>query len=141
VSQVFSVGFLHYVGPIIAITAIISSFLGTFLGTREALNGLVAKVVARGSDTSKVNMKKVDVATVVIIFVMLWFFAVKNLKVLSILGAMSAPLIAAMLYILPLIVVYRAERFKRFRSKQLLFWYAIGGILIIFGDLIASFLK
>ncbi|MGR5470750.1 aromatic amino acid transport family protein, partial [Vibrio astriarenae] len=87
--------FIAMLGPLVAFVAITSSFLGHFLGACESLNGLITK----HSDMPK---QRVDRLSVVILFISIWIAAILNPSILGMMEALSGPVIAMILFIMPM---------------------------------------
>ena len=104
------------VTSIVGITAISSSFLGYYLGAREGLSGLIRQCYSR---SGKGAPQKRHLNRVINIFYILslWLVGYLNLGVIDIMGAIAAPLMAVILYIMPVYAARKAEALKPYRSK------------------------
>lgn len=134
-SDHFKIGFLHYLGPIIAITAILSSFLGVFLGTLESFNEgfrQLANLIKPGAHKI-IGDHRINLTSSIVVFIILWIIAVFNLKVISILGLLTAPCIAALIFVLP--AVYKIYTTKKidFKKNVSVYILVIVGLITIFG--------
>ena len=116
--------FIATLGPLVAFIAITSSFLGHFLGARESFNGLVTK-------QTKLPAKTADKLGVVIMFFAIWFCAVKNPSILDMMDQLSGPIIAMILFIMPMIAVYKVPALRKYRNRSsTLFILAIGSLAV-----------
>lgn len=112
--------FIATFGPLVAFIAITSSFLGHFLGARESFNGLVTK-------QANLSMKSADKIGVAIMFLAIWFCAVKNPSILDMMDQLSGPIIAMILFIMPMIAVYKVPALHKYRGRfSTLFVLAVG---------------
>ncbi|UTV30927.1 HAAAP family serine/threonine permease [Photobacterium atrarenae] len=110
-------------GPLVAFIAITSSFLGHFLGARESLNGLLAK-------NTKLGSKSADRLGIAVMFVTIWIAAVVNPSILGMMEALSGPVIAMILFILPTYAVYKVKGMEKYRSWTNIF-VLVTGVLAI----------
>ncbi len=115
---------LAYVGPLVAFVAITSSFFGHFLGARESFNGLVVK-------HSNLTHKKADKLGVALMFIAIWVCAVYNPSILGMMEAISGPIIAMILFIMPMIAVYKVESLKQYRGKSSTYFILLVGALAV----------
>lgn len=116
--------FIATLGPLVAFIAITSSFLGHFLGARESFNGLVTK-------QTKLTAKVADKLGVAVMFVAIWFCAVKNPSILDMMDQLSGPIIAMILFIMPMIAVYKVPLLSKYRNRlSTLFILAIGSLAV-----------
>lgn len=116
--------FIVLLGPLIAFIAISSSFLGHFLGARESFNGLVRK-------HSSLSPKATDKAGIVFMMLSIWGAAVMNPSILGMMEAFSGPVIAMILFIMPVIAVYKVESLRRYRGKVSNHFILVVGVLAV----------
>ncbi len=128
---------LRFVGPLVAICAILTSFLGYYFGAKESARNLIrAYLVAKmGNDKTIecnqiVNSPKVLYSINLFIGVFLVVVAVMNFNVETVLGMICGPIIAIILYITPFLIFCFAPFYKNYRG--IYFWSLIlGGILVV----------
>ncbi len=116
--------FIGTLGPLVAFIAITSSFLGHFLGARESLNGLVTK-------HSKLAYKSADKLGVIVMFFAIWGCAVINPSILDMMGALSGPVIAMILFIMPTVAAYKVKALAQYRGQVGTYFIFITGMLAI----------
>ncbi|MGY0614446.1 aromatic amino acid transport family protein [Vibrio sp. FJH11] len=116
--------FIATLGPLVAFVAITSSFLGHFLGARESLNGLLTK-------NSNLSQRRVDMITVVVLFLSIWIAAILNPSILGMMEALSGPVIALILFIMPMIAVYKIEALKQYRGKLSTYFVLMTGVVAV----------
>jgi serine transporter len=108
----FSTPFISYCGPIVAFLAIVTSYFGHYLGAREGLNGLIAKQLRTAG--KPVDMKKINLFTVWFIVLTTWLVATLNPSILSIIESLSGPIIAAILFIMPMYAIRTVPAMRRY---------------------------
>ncbi len=117
-----------WLAQIVAIVAISSSFFGHYMGTREGLQGMmVNRAKAQGKT---VNTKTVDRAIIVFITLSLWAVAYANVSVMGMIESMVAPILAMILFILPVLAVKKVPSMKKYESKVNVFTLIMGIIAI-----------
>jgi serine transporter len=122
-----------YTLPIIAFLAISSSYFGHFAGTREGICGIIKQLATWNNPElkEKINIKKIKIVCTIILVALLWIFSVYNLSVLSIIGAVSSPIIAIYAYLMPIILMKKVPRLRIYQSKWAAFVFVIGIITIV----------
>jgi len=125
--------FIATLGPLVAFIAITSSFLGHFLGARESFNGLVSK-------QAHMNPKLVDKIGTVIMFFAIWYCSVINPSILDMMDKLSGPIIAMILFIMPMIAVYKVPSLHKYRNRLSTLFVLTIGALAVFA-LIYSMIK
>ncbi|MBK1971097.1 serine/threonine protein kinase [Campylobacter sp. TTU-622] len=118
--------FLAYIAPIIALVAMSKSFLGHYLGSQEGLNGVLYKI----SD-GKIQGKIANTITGIFTFLIAWFVAYKNPSAIGIIESIGGPVLAILLFLMPVYCIYRFDLLKKFRSKALDIFIVIIGLIAI----------
>lgn len=118
--------FLAYFAPIIAFIAMSKSFLGHYLGAQEGLNGLLYK-----ASSGTIKGKTANIITGIAIFCIAWFVAYKNPPVITIIESIGGPVLAILLFLMPVFCVYRFDVLKKFRNPIFDIFIAIMGLLAI----------
>lgn len=116
--------FISTLGPLVAFVAITSSFLGHFLGARESLNGLLSK-------NSNLPQRRADKISVVVLFISIWIAAIMNPSILGMMEALSGPVIAMILFIMPMMAVYKIASLKDYRGKLSTYFVLLTGIVAV----------
>lgn len=140
-SLAFDQPVLMYLNPLIAILAIVSSYFGHFVGTREGLIGIIVRLICwKNPEKSKtMQTKSLTLAMTAALMLGLWFLAVHNPPVLKIIGALSSPIIAVYAYLMPVILMRRVPRLIIYRSRLAGFIF-IMGIVGIVGEFTGTYL-
>ncbi|WP_321462631.1 aromatic amino acid transport family protein [uncultured Vibrio sp.] len=116
--------FIATLGPLVAFVAITSSFLGHFLGARESLNGLLTK-------NANLAHRRADKVSVVMLFISIWIAAIMNPSILGMMEAFSGPVIAMILFIMPMIAVYKIESLSKYRGKLSTYFVLMTGVIAV----------
>ncbi|MED7787981.1 aromatic amino acid transport family protein [Francisella sp. 19X1-34] len=131
---------LDILAPLIVFTAIISSFIGCYIGSKEALKYLF-KYFLRNICNKEISESKINRICVGLIFIVLWICTICNFKILNIIGILVAPTVAFLLYILPVIIIYKNIKCKAYRRVIIDSALFIMGLVIIFGYVIGLLIR
>ena len=131
----FNSPFIAYFAPFIAFLAISTSFFGHYLGAREGLNGLLSK--ARGN--APTNSKAYRTGVTLFFFVTLWVTATLNPSVLGLIERLSGPVIAIILFLMPMYAIARVPAMQRYRGAFANVFVALMGTVTV-ASLVAGFI-
>jgi serine transporter len=133
ISLHYSTPLFLYTLPLLAFLAISSSYFGHFAGTREGFCGIITQIVAgnRPELKKKINLRKMKIVCTIMLVALLWVFAVYNLSILSIIGAVSSPIIAMYAYLMPVILMKKVPRLRIYQSKWAAFVFIMAVIAIV----------
>ncbi|MDR0617534.1 MAG: amino acid permease [Endomicrobium sp.] len=131
-----------YIFPTVAFLAIASSYFGHFTGTREGLSGVIIRIVTflvKPSYKEKLNSNTIPIKLIstLLLFAFLWILAVYNPSILTIISALSAPIIAMYAYLMPIIMMKKVPRLRVYRSKLAALVF-IMGILTMVGYVVGK---
>ena len=101
---------ISLMGPMVAFAAITSSYFGHFLGAHEGLVGLVKS----RSDMPKSKIEKISLGFIV---VTTWIVAVVNPSILGMIETMGAPMIAAILFIMPIFAMQKVPAMAKYKTS------------------------
>ncbi|MGG2067362.1 amino acid permease [Bacillus sp. S14(2024)] len=123
--------------PLIAFTAITKSFLGHYIGAYEVMRDMIIKV---GKKRGK-NMGEKTVKTMILTFVVLtcWYVAYANPSILGIIDALSGPLVAAILCLLPMYAIHKVPVLAKYKGKASNVFVIIIGILTVLASIKSLF--
>lgn len=116
--------FIVVLAPIVAIIAIASSFFGHFMGAKESLHDIVIK-------RTKFKSSDINKAGNIFMFFSLWLVAIINPSILSMIELISGPVIAMVLFILPMMAVYKVKSLKIYANHISTYFVLIIGFLTI----------
>ncbi|MCG6227316.1 aromatic amino acid transport family protein [Vibrio furnissii] len=101
---------ISYLGPIVAFAAITSSYFGHFLGAHEGLVGLV-------KSRSAMPISKIEKISLAFIVVTTWIVAIVNPSILGMIETMGAPMIAAILFLLPVFAMQKVPAMAKYKTS------------------------
>lgn len=132
-ANIHSSPMISYLGPIVAFAAITSSYFGHFLGAHEGLVGLVK---------SRSNMAETKINKVSLLFIVLttWIISIINPSILGMIESMGAPMIAAILFIMPIYAMRKVPAMAKLKTSTFAqIFTAICGVAAITSVIYASF--
>jgi len=137
-STMYEARMLKYFAPFIAIFAIITSFLGYYIGAKEIAKNLIKKYLQSSKNNlsiddvlEKANSRKTLLMINVAIGIVLLFVAVANMNIEKIMQEVCGPLTAIILYFVPFYILKTSPKYKNFGKFGLWFLF-LGGFLLIF---------
>ncbi|WP_104697048.1 MULTISPECIES: aromatic amino acid transport family protein [unclassified Helicobacter] len=107
------------IAPVVAFVAMGKSFFGHYLGAEEGFNKILSYVKVPKNYASKI--------TAIVTFVVAWLVAYKDPNVLGIIEGIGGPVLAIILYIMPLYTIYKFPQFVQYRRP------IVDIIVVIFG--------
>ncbi|KEQ14021.1 amino acid permease [Endozoicomonas numazuensis] len=134
--------FFSSLAPIIAFVAILTSFFGFFLGTIEVLNGFIGVGLEkfRPGQLTTPSFRPRRLSLFLVAFGC-WIAGVGNWSVLMILDAIVAPMMAIILFFIPVIGLYNSNTLRQYRNtRNDLFVVVMGGVVVA-GFLVSQVLK
>ena len=124
---------ISLLGPLVAFAAITSSYFGHFLGAHEGLVGLV-------KSRSEMPVKKIEKISLGFIVVTTWIVAVINPSILGMIETMGAPMIAAILFLMPVFAMYKVPAMAKYKtSAPVQIFTALCGIAAITSVIYGAF--
>ena len=118
--------YISYFGPLVAFLAITSSFFGHYMGAREGLEGLYLKMKGKS-----VNRKKLNYATALFFLLTLWGVAIINPSILGLIESLGGPVIAMILFIMPMYAIHKIPAMKRYSGRFSNVFVTIMGLIAI----------
>lgn len=100
---------ISMMGPLVAFAAITSSYFGHFLGAHEGLVGLV-------KSRSAMPVSKIEKISLAFIVLTTWVIAVVNPSILGMIETMGAPMIAAILFLMPVFAMYKVPAMAKYKT-------------------------
>ncbi|QIQ20832.1 serine/threonine transporter [Zophobihabitans entericus] len=120
---------IAYLAPFIAFVAISKSFLGHYLGAKEGFNSLVAEAYTKRN--KHIDSKKLDRITMAFMFITAWIIATLNPSILGMIEALGGPVIAMILFIMPMYAIHKVPALKQYRGKISNIFVVIMGLIAI----------
>ena len=121
---------IAYSAPLVAFLAIVSSFFGHYFGAYEGLNGIIRKSFKiLGKENP--NIKAINIFSTIFLYVTIVIVAYINPSVLDFIETLGGPIIALILFIMPIIAIYNVPKLKKYRNKFIDAFILITGILTV----------
>lgn len=124
---------IGYLGPAVAIVAIVSSFFGHYLGASEGAAGIVRSMLPGRIRQPRDRTLRRGIA--VFIFLTTWAAAVLNPSILSLIESLAGPVIAVILYLMPMYAVRRIPALAPYRGQLSNVFVTVAGLVAISGIL------
>lgn len=122
----FDAPFISWLGPLVAITAIVSSYFGHWLGAHEGAVGIVRENLdpARQRISDSVLKKAVGF----FLMVTVWLAAVLNPSILGLIESLVGPIMALVLFILPMWAIRRVPALAPYRGRLSNVFVVVAGL-------------
>lgn len=129
-ANVFDTPVMTYIAPLIAITAIVSSYFGHVLGASEG-----ARAIARGgfelAGRRPPEERRLELGVYLFIFLTTWLAAILNPSILGLIESLVGPIIAALLYLMPMYAIHKVEVLKPYRKRLSNVFVTLAGLVAI----------
>ena len=102
---------IAYFGPLVAFLAISTSFFGHYMGAREGLNGIIVKL----TPGARLVSRRRNLFITLFFLATLWFVATVNPSILSLIELLSGPIIAVILFLMPMYAIARIPAMHKYR--------------------------
>ncbi|MDU4300705.1 MAG: serine/threonine transporter [Eikenella corrodens] len=123
--------YISYLGPLVAFLAITSSFFGHYMGAREGLEGLFIKLKRDSGSDVAINHKKLNLYSALFFLITLWVVAIINPSILGLIESLGGPIIAMILFIMPMYAIRKVPAMKRFQGKFSNIFVVVMGLIAI----------
>ena len=123
--------FFSVIAPCIAFLAIASSWFGVYLGTLEGIQGLIVQQWVKRWPEKPVHTGALKRFSVVFVVLTCWIAGYANWSVIGMVEMVVVPVLATILYLMPVYAFYRVERLKHFRQPLLDAFTGMVGIVAI----------
>ncbi len=119
---------ISLLAPLIAFIAIAKSFFGHYLGAREGLKGLWQKEKKQQQQLlDKAFLPSIDLS----ILGACWFVATLNPSILGMIETLGGPIIAIILFLMPMHALYRFAHLKSYRQTFADIFTVVIGLLAL----------
>ncbi len=125
----FNTPVIAYIAPVIAFIAISKSFLGHYLGAKEGLNGILVKSFKASGKTE--NKKLIQRIIELFMISTCWLVATLNPNILKMIETLGGPIIAVLLFIMPMYAIARVPAMKKYQHQISNVFITIMGIISI----------
>lgn len=120
---------INYVAPFIAFIAIAKSFLGHYLGTSEGLSGIIRKIAKK--QNKQVPEKTMQIIVEGLILVVAWLVAWANFSVMNMIETMIGPIIAFVLFLMPMYAIHTVPSLKKYSGKASNVFIVVIGLIAV----------
>ncbi|XEI31288.1 serine/threonine transporter [Aeromonas veronii] len=120
---------ISYFGPLVAFVAIVSSFFGHYLGAREGLKGMIQQNMRNSG--KEPNAKKIEMFIIAFFILTLWGTAVANPSILGMIESLGGPVIATILFIMPMYAIKRVPAMAKYQGQISNVFVAVMGMIAI----------
>ncbi|WP_281647875.1 amino acid permease [Parendozoicomonas sp. Alg238-R29] len=125
------------IAPIIAFLSIATSFFGFFLGTVELINGILSHTVNHITGRNTATPASVHRISVALASVSCWMAAISNWDILEVIAGLVAPMMALVVFFIPLFAIYKFPSLSRMKSKPQDVYVLVGGAVVVTGFIIS----
>lgn len=115
--------------PLVAFLAIVSSFFGHYFGAFEGLNGIVRKAIKISG--KEPNIRGIRIFSTLFMYVTIILVAYLNPSILGFIEDLGGPIIAAILFLMPILAIWSVEKLKKYKNPFLDAFVFITGLLTI----------
>ncbi len=126
-----------FVAPIIAFLSISTSFFGFFLGSVELINVLLAKSAEIITGYKSVTPAAVHRISIVLAFIGCWIAALSNWSIIEAIAGLVAPMMAIVVFLIPVVAIYRLPGLKSFRNTVFDVYVLVSGAVVVFSFLLS----
>ncbi|MEV4899855.1 HAAAP family serine/threonine permease [Citricoccus sp. NPDC055426] len=135
-ANVMGLPIIAWLGPAVAVTAIASSFFGHWMGAAEGAAGIVRTMVDR---RGRFSDRGVRIGVSVFLIVTTWLAGVLNPSILSLIESLAGPVIAVVLYLMPMYAIHKVPALARFRGTASNVFVVLAGLVAVGGILLSFF--
>lgn len=121
---------IAYGAPLVAFLAIATSFFGHYFGAHEGLNGIIRKGFKLAGNENP-NLRAINIFTTAFMLTTIVAVAYINPSILDFIESLGGPIIAAILFVMPMIAIYSVPAMRGFRNKWADLFVLGTGILTI----------
>ncbi|NIF82699.1 transporter [Comamonas sp. Tr-654] len=117
-----------YLTTALNVFAIVTAFLGIYLGFEESIKGVVFNVLTRFIPESRINNRAISLGVCAFIVIGLWFWVQTRFSIL-LLQQLASPIYGVASFIVPCILVYQVPALKKYVSPKV--WYVfLFGVIV-----------
>lgn len=135
-ANVMGMPLIAWLGPAVAVTAIASSFFGHWMGAAEGAAGIVRTMVDR---RGRFSDRGVRIGVSVFLIATTWLAGVLNPSILSLIESLAGPVIAVVLYLMPMYAIHKVPALARFRGAASNVFVVLAGLVAVGGILLSFF--
>lgn len=111
----FKTPIMAYMAPIIAFIAISKSFLGHYLGAKEGLSSIIVNTIKSLGKT--IHHRTLQRVIELFMVLTCWLVATINPNILKMIETLGGPIIASLLFIMPMYAIAKIPAMKKYQSQ------------------------
>ncbi|RCW68675.1 amino acid permease [Pseudorhodoferax soli] len=119
-----------YLTTALNVFAILTAFLGIYLGFEESIKGVVLNLVCRFIPRERISDRLISVAVCVAIVVGLWFWVQTRFSIL-LLQQLASPIYGIASFVIPCILVYKVPALRQYKSLKVWYVFLFGLIVCL----------
>lgn len=123
--------FISYFAPVVAFVAIVSSFFGHYLGASEGLRGIIRGQI--DPEARWIKPRSMGKITATFMFLVIWGVAIINPSILGLIETLAGPVIAALLYLMPMYAIHKVPALKQYRGRLSNVFITVSGLVAMSG--------
>lgn len=120
---------IGWLGPLVAITAITSSYFGHWMGAHEGAMSIVRQNV--DPQRRRFGDKALNTGVVVVLVFCTWLAGVLNPSILNLIEALVGPIMAVILYLMPMYAVHTVPALKPYRGRLSNIFVTVMGVVAV----------
>lgn len=121
----------------LTIFAILTAFLGIYLGVQDAIKGIVVNVLNRTLPGNAINTRKINFGIAVFVILSLWAWVLTRFPIL-LLQHIWAPVYGVVSCLIPCYLVYKVADLRQYRGWRI-YYVAFMGLLLCLSPLFMFF--
>lgn len=129
-AQVIPGSVVRVMSALLNIFAILTAFLGIYLGFQEAIKGIVINIICRFIPEEKINQKVLHIAISVGVVLGLWAWISTRFSILFFMQ-LGSPLFGLVSCLIPCYLVYKVEALHKFKGPAVWFITFFGILLCL----------
>ncbi|QCU79154.1 HAAAP family serine/threonine permease [Citricoccus sp. SGAir0253] len=133
-ANVMGLPVIAWLGPAVAVTAIGSSFFGHWLGAFEGAQGIVRGMV--DPQARRIPDRALRIGISVFLIASTWLAGVLNPSILGLIESLAGPVIAAVLYLMPMYAIRKVPALAPFRGALSNVFVVVAGVVAVGGILL-----
>ncbi|WP_341644362.1 hypothetical protein [Thauera sp. SDU_THAU2] len=110
--------------------AILTAFLGIYLGIEEAVSGMVMNVLTRFVPEERINRRFVSLFVCVFIVIGLWLWVQTQFSIL-LLQQLASPIYGIASFIIPCLLIYKVPVLRKYISPKVWYVFVFGVIVCL----------
>lgn len=129
---------IGWLGPIVAITAITSSYFGHWMGAHEGAMSIVRQNV--DPHHRRLGDRALNAGVICVLIFCTWLAGVLNPSILDLIEAMVGPIMAVILYLMPMYAIHTVPALKPYRGRLSNIFVTVMGFVAV-GAVVLTLIK